>query len=305
MHLLLEQHFENSKWHSANSLGIFGTVSDSGAFSTSEVQTVASSLTADSVVVLFLFPNAANNDANSIAAIIDCCIKLGNGLKVWCHYGGDVAFQELPDRWADYDRFPVLGNANPKQALEDFYTSRDVKYPYPFSSNYDLPWRHQIDSARTTMKVKQWPDVKSQLDDGWELAEKEISKFKTMREVCQATRWYVVVNEIKACLKKIPADNCTIDHWRQLCELAHDIGVEGEAPSHQGKSLEDKYQAIRGTLCNLCAAVKNANSMDDIRTNLEGTRNQGTWHLLQDAISGPTGFEELFSMRVKAAQRLE
>jgi len=258
MHLLLEQYSESAKWHSKVADPMYlGTATNNGVFKCADAQSVTSNLTQDSVVVLFLHPTGADNDAEALAVIIDKFKGFaGTELKIWCHYGGDINLQELPDHWASYDRLPRIGNANAKQSLDDFFASKDTPYPYPFSSNFDLDWRHEIESASVKVKAQQWQGTLSLLDEAWKRAEKRISQFKNMRAVCRAASWHIVVNEIKACLDRIrndpdsknDKDGSTIDDWRKLCELAHTLGIGQPAPSHVSETLEDHYKAISGSI---------------------------------------------------------
>jgi hypothetical protein len=259
MHLLLEQQSQHGYWHRAVASSEYvGTASEAGVFKSDGIQQVLGKLNQDSVVVLFLHHHKRSNDAKAIDTIINKCKALDGNLKVWCHYGGDIDYQELPDRWSGYDHLPSEGTAHPKKTLDEHLNVQEVKYPHPFSSNFELKWEISINGARSHMRVASWNDAYSLLNEAWEIAEKDIARFRTMRKMCKALQWRIVFGQIEV---SIPKTSNKLGDWIRLRNLAHSIGLAHD--NVQDYNQNDPYLNMQHRYYQL------SNIVDSLNTEIE------------------------------------
>jgi hypothetical protein len=242
MHLLLEQDSDDALWHSASrSSGYIGTVSDHGVFTLSEIQTAVNSLSAESVIILFIRRNTPN-DLASIQTVVDKCIAVDKDLRIWCHYGGDIDFRALPDFWAAYT-YLTCDSMSPKESINKRLTNQRFSFPLPFSNNFSLKWESKVLDAKEVMKKKTRGSANSSLNEAWTLAETELDKFDAMSHILKALRWRIVVGEIKCKLDAVPTGSVAVEDWDKLSKLAVSVGV-GDYSPHYSDEYDDSTPPI-------------------------------------------------------------
>jgi hypothetical protein len=260
MHLLLEQDSDDTQWHTASrSSGYIGTVSDHGVFTQSEIQTAVNSLSAESVVILFIRRNTPNNLA-SIQTVVDKCIAVDKDLRIWCHYGGDIDFRALPDIWAAY-AYLTRDSMSPKESINKRLTNQRFSFPLPFSNNFSLKWESMVLDAKEFMKKKNRDSANSSLNEAWTLAETELDKFDAMSQILKALHWRIVVGEIKFMLDAVPTGSVTVDHWDKLSKLAVSMGVGDHSPHYSAEYappihvMENMYKKMTSVLHRVAQSV--------------------------------------------------
>jgi hypothetical protein len=239
MHLLLEQDSDDTLWHSASrNSDYIGTVSGHGVFKQLEIQTVIESLSAESVVVLFIRRNTPN-DLASIQAVVDKCIEVDKDLRIWCHYGGDVDFRALPNAWADYG-YLNRDSLNPKESINKHLANQRFSFPVPFSTNFSLKWESKVFDAKQVMKKKRdYSSASSSLNEAWTLAATELDKFDSLSHLLKALPWRIVIGEIKCILDNVPAGSVTVEDWDKLSKLAVSLGVGDHSPPYSNEHSEN------------------------------------------------------------------
>lgn len=268
MHLLLEQDTDDTEWQSApRSSEYIGTASEYSVFTQAELDAVVNALKRESVVVLFVRRNAAN-DLAAIQTVVSKCIEVDEKLRIWCHYGGDIDFRTLPAEWEQYSHL-TDEHTNPKEAIKSVLQKQKIPFPIPFSTNFPLKWENKVSGAKKGMKRKEWGNVHYFLDQALMIAEKERAKFDAMEHMCEALRWRIVVSEIKNKLDEIP-DGSTSADWEELSRLAVSAGVGDHRPLYEDydedkdknvppiRVMEEMYKKLTCTLHRVLEDIEHA-----------------------------------------------
>jgi hypothetical protein len=129
-------------------------------------------------------------------------IEKGEEVKVWCHYGGDFLFTELPDKWRN-----LGGLRDEDKALlsGDF-----LKHPLPISVGQRLDWSEEFIAIKRIFREgavwdqHKWGELQLFLDSAWRKADREAADLGRLAVLVQIFPLALGLRHIKTRLPEDP-----------------------------------------------------------------------------------------------------